>query len=268
MKKRPKTNTPAAAGRLQGKVALITGAGSGIGRASALLFAREGAAVLVVDVNEKAARAVADAITSAGSPAFFVPANVTQAADCERAVRAAADKFGALHILFNNAGIIRRASVLDLSEADWDRVMAVNAKSIFLMSKFAIPVIEKSGGGSIINTASGWGLAGGPKAVAYCASKGAVVLLTKAMAIDHGPQNIRVNCICPGDTDTPMLRSEAQQLGTATDRFLQEAAHRPLQRVGTPEEIAQAALYLASDAASFVTGTALVVDGGGLAGTV
>lgn len=267
MKKRPKTSTPAAAGRLQGKVALITGAGSGIGRASALLFGREGAAVAVVDVNEQAARAVADAITSAGARAFFIPADVTRAADCQRAVQGVADKFGALHILFNNAGIIRRASVLDLSETDWDRVMAVNVKSIFLMSKFAIPVIGESGGGSIINTASGWGLAGGPKAVAYCASKGAVVLLTKAMAIDHGPQNIRVNCICPGDTDTPMLRSEARQLGAATGRFLQEAAQRPLKRVGTPEEIAQAALYLASDAASFVTGTALVVDGGGLAGT-
>jgi NAD(P)-dependent dehydrogenase (short-subunit alcohol dehydrogenase family) len=255
-------------GRLQGKVALITGAASGIGRASAELFAREGAAVGVVDVNEKAGQEVAKAITATGGRAFFVQADVTCAADCQRAVRAAADKFGALNILFNNAGIIRRASVLELSESDWDRVMEVNVKSIFLMSKFAIPVIEKSGGGAIINTASGWGLAGGPKAVAYCASKGAVVLLTKAMAIDHGPQNIRVNCICPGDTDTAMLRSEARQLGAAADRFLQEAAQRPLQRLGTPEEIAQAALYLASDAASFVTGTALVVDGGGLAGTL
>ena len=256
------------AGRLRGKVALITGAASGIGRASALLFAREGAAVAVVDVNEEAGREVAAAIMSSGGRAVFERADVTRAADCERAVRAAAKQFGALHILFNNAGIIRRASVLDLSEADWDRVMEVNVKSIFLMSKFAIPAMEKSGGGSIVNTASGWGLAAGPKAASYCASKGAVVLLTKAMAIDHGPQNIRVNCICPGDTDTAMLRNEAQQLGAAADRFLQEAAVRPLQRVGKPEEIAQAALYLASEAASFVTGTALVVDGGGLAGTV
>lgn len=258
----------ATSGRLYGKVALITGAASGIGRASALLFAREGASVAVVDMNEKGARNVADAITANGGQALFAPADVARAADCERAVRALAEKFGALHILFNNAGIIRRATVLNLSETDWDQVMEVNVKSIFLMSKFAIPLIEKSGGGSIINTASGWGLAGGPKAAVYCASKGAVVLLTKAMAIDHGPQNIRVNCICPGDTDTPMLRSEALQLGAATARFLQEAAQRPLGRVGTPEEIAQAALYLASDAASFVTGTALVVDGGGLAGTL
>ena len=268
LKKGKPTTSITVQGRLQGKVALITGAASGIGRASALLFGKEGAAVAVVDVNEKAGKEVVGEIAENGDQAFFVPADVTRAADCQSVVRAVAEKFGALHILFNNAGIIRRASVLDLSEEDWDRVMDVNVKSIFLMSKFAIPLMEKSGGGSIVNTASGWGLAAGPKAAAYCASKGAVVLLTKAMAIDHGPQKIRVNCICPGDTDTPMLRNEAQQLGADTGRFLQEAAQRPLQRVGTPEEIAQAALYLASDAASFVTGTALVVDGGGLAGTL
>jgi NAD(P)-dependent dehydrogenase (short-subunit alcohol dehydrogenase family) len=136
------------------------------------------------------------------------------------------------------------------------------------MSKQVIPAMAKAGGGSIINMASGWGLAGGARAAVYCASKGAVVLLTKAMAVDHGAQNIRVNCLCPGDTDTSMLRNEAHQLGQPNDRFLLEAARRPLGRVGKPEEIAQAALYLASDAASFVTGTALVVDGGGLAGSV
>jgi NAD(P)-dependent dehydrogenase (short-subunit alcohol dehydrogenase family) len=156
---------------------------------------------------------------------------------------------------------------VELSETDWDRVMEVNVKAIFLMSREAIPVMERNGGGSIINTASGWGLAGGARAAVYCASKGAVVLLTKAMAIDHGPQNIRVNCICPGDTDTAMLHNEAAQLGEPDNRFMAESAKRPLGRVGRPEEIAQAALYLASDAASFVTGTALVVDGGGLAGS-
>jgi NAD(P)-dependent dehydrogenase (short-subunit alcohol dehydrogenase family) len=139
---------------------------------------------------------------------------------------------------------------------------------MFLLSRHVIPLMAKSGGGSIINMASGWGLSGGPRAAVYCASKGAVVLLTKAMAVDHGPQNIRVNCICPGDTDTAMLRHEARQLGQPANRFLAEAARRPLGRVGKPEEIAQAALYLASDASSFVTGTALVVDGGGLAGSV
>jgi NAD(P)-dependent dehydrogenase (short-subunit alcohol dehydrogenase family) len=146
--------------------------------------------------------------------------------------------------------------------------MAVNVKSIFLMARLVVPIMARSGGGSIINTASGWGLSGGAKAAVYCASKGAVVLLTKALAVDHGPQKIRVNCICPGDTDTAMLRSEAQQLGENAVSFLSDAACRPLGRVGSPEEIAQAALYLAGDSSSFVTGTALIVDGGALAGSV
>lgn len=255
------------AGQFSGKVALITGGASGIGRATALLFASEGAAVTIADVNYDAGQRVLDEITRAGGRAFFEHADMTSAADCRRAVARTIREFGRIDILFNNAGITRRATVLDLSEEDWDRVMAVNVKSIFLLSREAIPHMEKQGAGSIINTASGWGLAGGPKAVVYCASKGAVVLLTKAMAIDHGPR-IRVNCICPGDTDTGMLRAEAQQLGEDNKHFLVEAAKRPLGRVGKPEEIARAALYLASDASSFVTGTALVVDGGGLAGSV
>jgi NAD(P)-dependent dehydrogenase (short-subunit alcohol dehydrogenase family) len=200
-----------------------------------------------------------------GGRAMFLRANVADSTDCHRVVERTVREFGRMDILFNNAGIMRRASVLDLTEEDWDQVMAVNVKSIFLLSRLVIPIMVRAGAGSIINMASGWGLAGGPRAAAYCASKGAVVLLTKAMAIDHGPQNIRVNCICPGDTDTNMLRSEAQQLGEQEGRFLAESARRPLGRIGKPEEIAQAALYLASDASSFVTGTALVVDGGGLA---
>ncbi len=255
-------------GALTGKVALVTGAASGIGRATALLFAQEGASVLLTDLNEESGRDVERKIASSGGTVLFEGADVTRDADCGRIVELAIQEFGGLHIVVNCAGIIRRATVTELSEADWDRVMSVNVKSIYLVSRHAIPHMAKSGGSSIVNIASGWGLAGGPKAAVYCASKGAVVLLTKAMAIDHGPQNIRVNCICPGDTDTNMLRSEAQQLGEPNDRFLAEAARRPLGRVGKPEEIAQAALYLASDAASFVTGTALVVDGGGLAGTM
>jgi NAD(P)-dependent dehydrogenase (short-subunit alcohol dehydrogenase family) len=251
---------------LAGKVALITGGASGIGRATALLFARHGARVVIADLNQAAGEQVSEEIKSAGASSLFEAADVTQGTDCRRVVERAVGKFGAIHVLFNNAGIIRRASVTELTEADWDRVMAVNVKSMFLMSKYVIPQMASSGGGSIINMASGWGLAGGARAAVYCASKGAVVLLTKAMAIDHGAQNIRVNCLCPGDTDTAMLRSEARQLGEPADRFLAEAARRPLNRVGRPEEIAQAALYLASDASSFVTGTALVVDGGGLAG--
>jgi NAD(P)-dependent dehydrogenase (short-subunit alcohol dehydrogenase family) len=251
---------------LAGKVALITGGASGIGRASALLFAHAGASVAVVDLDSQAGEAVVQEIVRDGAKAIFHRADVTRAYECEQAVRRTVSGLGGIYVLFNNAGIIRRASVVELSEEDWDRVMAVNVKSMFLMSRLVVPIMAKSGGGSIINMASGWGLVGGARAAAYCASKGAVVLLTKAMAVDHGPQHIRVNCICPGDTDTGMLRQEARQLGEREDRFLAESAHRPLGRVGRPEEIAQAALYLASDAASFVTGTALVVDGGGLAG--
>jgi NAD(P)-dependent dehydrogenase (short-subunit alcohol dehydrogenase family) len=251
---------------LTGKRALITGAASGIGRATALLFARQGAAVAVVDVDDAGGQVVAQEIVDGGGQALFVHADVSQAAGCQHAVHQTVQAFGGLDILFNNAGIIRRANVLDTTEDEWDRVMAVNVRSIFLMSKYAIPFMVRAGGGSIVNTASGWGLVGGPNAVSYCASKAAVVNMTRAMALDHGAQNIRVNCICPGDTDTPMLRSEARQLGEPEALFLQGAADRPLKRIGTPHDIAQAVLYLVSDAAAFVTGTALVVDGGGLAG--
>ncbi|HUI40732.1 MAG TPA: glucose 1-dehydrogenase [Terriglobia bacterium] len=254
------------AGRLAGCVAIVTGGASGIGRAVAVLFAREGAAVLVADVAETAGAAVAAAIQSRGGQGVFERADVTRLDDCRRLVERAQHEFGALNVVVNSAGVIRRASVLELEEPEWDRVMKVNAKSVFLLSKCAIPVMAAAGGGAIVNVASGWGLAGGPRAAAYCASKGAVVLLTKAMAIDHGPQNIRVNCVCPGDTDTPMLRAEATQLGQDPAPFVAEAARRPLGRVGRPEEIAEAVLFLASDAASFMTGAALVVDGGGLAG--
>jgi NAD(P)-dependent dehydrogenase (short-subunit alcohol dehydrogenase family) len=255
-----------ASGRLSGKVALITGAASGIGRATALLLAGEGVAVAVVDLNAAAGQAVVREIVAAGGQAIFVQCDVAQAADCQRAVQETVAQWGGLDILFNNAGIIRRTTVLDIDEEEWDRVMAINVKSIFLMSRYAIPVMARAGGGAIVNTASGWGLVGGRYAVSYCASKGAVVNMTRAMALDHGHQNIRVNCICPGDTDTQMLRSEALQLGAAESEFLAEAADRPLRRIGRPEDMAQAVLYLASDAAAFVTGAALVVDGGGLAG--
>lgn len=253
-------------GNLAGKRALITGGASGIGRATATLFAREGAAVVIADVDNVGGERVVQTIRDEGGQAIFIRCDVSQATDCQRAVKLTVDELGGLDILFNNAGIIRRANVVDTTEEEWDQVMAVNVKSIFLMSKYAIPVMEKAVGGVIINTGSGWGLVGGAYAVSYCASKGAVVNMTRAMAIDHGGDNIRVNCICPGDTDTGMLRNEARQLGVTDTEFLSEAAARPLRRIGRPEDIAQAALYLASDAASFVTGTVLVVDGGGLAG--
>jgi NAD(P)-dependent dehydrogenase (short-subunit alcohol dehydrogenase family) len=251
---------------LAGRRALITGAASGVGRATALLFARQGAAVSVVDIDQTGGQAVAQAIMDDGGQAVFLRCDVAVAVDCRRAVQQTVDRLGGLDILFNNAGMIRRATVLDTTEEEWDRVMAVNVKSIFLLSRYAIPVMAQAGGGVIVNTASGWGLVGGRNAVSYCASKAAVVNMTRAMALDHGEQNIRVNSVCPGDTDTPMLHSEAQQLGQSPEQFLAQAADRPLMRVGRPEDIAQAVLYLASDASSFVTGSTLVVDGGGLAG--
>jgi NAD(P)-dependent dehydrogenase (short-subunit alcohol dehydrogenase family) len=250
---------------LKNKVALITGGASGIGRATAALFAQEGAAVAIADINAEQGQAAATEIEALGGKAVFIPCDVTSAEDCCNGVEKAVSLYGRLDILFNNAGIIRRADILSTSEEEWDKVMAVNVKSVFLMSKYAIPHMIKAGGGSIINTSSGWGLKGGGDAVSYCASKGAVTNMTRAMAIDYGKYNIRVNSICPGDTDTPMLRNEAKQLGQAEDEFMVEAARRPLQRYAQPLEIAQAVLYLASEASSYVTGTALVIDGGGLA---
>jgi len=250
---------------LQDKTALITGGASGIGRATALLFAQEGAAVVVADINEPQGQAVVHEIQAQGGHALFIPCDITRAADCQHAVQLTVETLHRLDILFNNAGTIRRANVVETSEDEWERVMAINVKSIFLMSKYTVSVMAQAGGGSIINMGSGWGLKGGPNAVSYCASKGAVVNLTRAMAIDHGPQKIRVNCVCPGDTDTPMLRVEASQLGQSEADFLAEARRRPLQRYAQPIEIAQAVLFLASDAASYITGAVLLVDGGGLA---
>ena len=251
---------------LKAKSALITGAASGIGRAIALTFAAEGASVAIADRDTTNGQSVAREIEQLGGSSVFVACDVTRADDCRKAVEQTAEAFGKLDLLVNNAGIIARRSVVELEEKDWDRVMDVNVKSVYLMSKHAIPVMRAGGGGSIINTSSGWGLVGGPDAAVYCASKGAVVLLTKAMAIDFGPDGIRVNCLCPGDTDTNMLREEARQLGEAEADVLAASASRPLGRVGTPEDIARAALFLAADHSAYVTGTTLVVDGGGLAG--
>lgn len=252
--------------QLEDRVALVTGGASGIGRATALLFAREGAAVAVADMDANGAQVVAQEIVGRGGRALAIQTDVAQADDCRRAVDRTVEAFGSIDVLFNNAGIIRRADVVGTTEDEWDRVMAVNVRSVFLMSRYVVPIMAARGGGAIVNTGSGWGLVGGRQAVSYCASKAAVVNMTRAMALDHGPQGIRVNCVCPGDTDTGMLRSEARQLGAAESEFLAGAATRPLGRVGTPEEIARAVLYLASEAASFVTGAVLVVDGGGLAG--
>ncbi len=252
---------------LQGRAALVTGGASGIGRATALELAHAGASVLVMDLDEQGGEEIVSDISREGRESRLVVADVSRDADCRSAVATCLSEFGRLDILCNSAGVICRSTVVELTEEDWDRTMAINVKSIFLMSKYAVPVMIGQGGGVIVNIGSGWGLAGGRRAAAYCASKGAVIQLTKAMALDHGDRNIRVNCVCPGDTDTPMLRAEAQQVGEPLDRFLSHAAARPLGRIGRPEDVAAAVLYLASDAAAFVTGTTLVVDGGGLAGT-
>ena len=253
---------------LKNKVSLITGGASGIGRATALLFAQEGAAVAIADINQEMGESALKEIENLGGQVIFIPCDVSKATDCQLAVEQTVATFGGLDILFNNAGIVSRTNVLTITENEWDQVMDVNVKSIFLMSKYAIPHMEKRGEGTIINVSSGWGLKGGGNAISYCASKGAVTNMTRAMAIDHGAKNIRVNAVCPGDTDTPMLRSEAEGLGIAYDQLVKDSSKgRPLGRIGTPMEIAQAVLFLASDAAAFVTGSILVVDGGGLAGT-
>jgi NAD(P)-dependent dehydrogenase (short-subunit alcohol dehydrogenase family) len=252
---------------LDGKIVLVTGGASGIGRAVARIFSSAGAAVAVADVDEAGGEDLIAEIRSQGGDMRFFPSDVTQPVQCERTVDATRKALGGLHILVNAAGVIHRATVVETEEAAWDRTLDVNLKGTFLMCKYTVPLLAQGGGGSIINVSSGWGLVGGHSAAAYCASKGGVILLTKAMALDHASQNVRVNCVCPGDTDTPMIREEARQMGQSIDAFLRDAADRPLGRLGKPEEVARAVLFLASDSASFITGTTLVVDGGGLAGT-
>jgi NAD(P)-dependent dehydrogenase (short-subunit alcohol dehydrogenase family) len=251
--------------RLAKKVVLITGGTSGIGEATALLFAREGAAVALTGRSEERGQRVAGEIEKCGGKAIFLLADVSSAGDCRRVVEKTVLEFGRLDVLFNNAGVFYAHNALDCSEEEWDLQMDINLKGAFLMSKYALPGMIAQGGGVIINNSSGWGLVGGDKAVAYCASKGGMVLMTKAMAIDHGRQGIRVNCICPGDVDTPMLPQDAKLRGLDWNAYLDGCANRPLGRIGTSEEIAKAALFLASDDSSFMTGATLVVDGGGTA---
>jgi len=251
--------------RLNNKVALITGGTSGIGEATALLFAQEGAEVAITGRNRRRGSAVEERIKEVGSEGLFLQGDVSIAGDCRRLVEETVAAFGRLDILFNNAGVFYPHTALECSEKEWDEQIDINLKGTFLMSKFALPVMIAQSRGVIINNASGWGIVGGDHAVAYCASKGGVVLMTKAMAIDHGAKGIRVNCICPGDVETPMLPADAKMRGLKWEDYIRDCAQRPLGRVGTVAEIAKAVLFLASDDSSFMTGAALVVDGGGTA---
>jgi NAD(P)-dependent dehydrogenase (short-subunit alcohol dehydrogenase family) len=252
--------------RLEGKVALITGGTSGIGSATALRFAREGARVAITGRNpERGAEVVAEIATNGGE-AIFIRSDVRLAADCRNAVERTLERFGKIDILFNNAGVFHPRTIPECSEDEWDETIDSSLKGAFLMSKYTLPSMIERGSGSIIHTSSGWGILGGNGAASYCAAKGGLIVMAKAMAIDHGPQGIRVNCVCPGDVLTPMLHDDAAKRGMTWDDYAAGAADRPLGRIGKAEEIADAVLFLASDESSFVTGEALVVDGGGVAG--
>ncbi len=244
--------------RLAGKVAIITGGGSGIGRAAAELFAREGASVVVADFDAAAGREAARAIEEAGGRALFVPIDVADAAQVDQMVAQTLARFGGIDILFNSAGVLTFGTIETTPVEMWRRVLDVNINGVFLVNRAVLPHMRARGGGSIINMSSSTGAHdGNGNAAAYVTSKGAVTLLTRCMAIDHAADNIRVNAIAPGPTDTPMLRSNM-----SPEQMAEFAATFPAKRMGRPEEIAAAALFLASDEASFVTGAIVAVDGG------
>lgn len=247
--------------RLQGKVALITGAGSGIGRESALLFAREGAAVVVVDLNEAGGQETVAQVQAAQGRAIFVRADVSRGEECRAMVEAAENEFGGLHILFNNAGIMDASDddAVNTEERIWDLTMNVNLKGVFLGCKYGIPALRRSGGGSIINVASFVALVGAATPqLAYTASKGGVLSMTRELAVIHARENIRANAICPGPLRTELL----MKVLNTEEKRRRRLVHIPVGRFGEAVEIARAALFLASDESSFVTGSTFTVDGG------
>lgn len=242
--------------RLQNKVALVTGFGSGLGQAIARLFARQGAAVMGTSRTEAKGQETLRSIERDGGEARFRAGDVSDIKDMSAVVHEAVKQFGGLDILVNSAGIRTNGSITEISEEDWDRTIATNLKGVFVVSRLAIPEMVKRGGGVIINIGARSGIAGQAGRAAYCASKGGVITLTEAMAMDYARQKIRVNCICPGPTRTPMVDT------STPEKISRYATRVPMGRIGEPEDIAQAALYLASDAGSMVTAAILPVDGG------
>jgi meso-butanediol dehydrogenase/(S,S)-butanediol dehydrogenase/diacetyl reductase len=252
---------------VDGKIALITGAGSGIGRATALLFAERGARVMCADIDADAAEATSAGIRQRGCEAGAIGVDVSRAVDAKRMIDETVERWGGLDVLFNNAGILFHRALPDVEEDDWDRMLAINLKGVFLGCKYAIPVMAAGGGGAIVNTASDAGLRGLEGLTAYCASKGGVIQLTKAAAIEWASHNIRVNCVCPGGVKTgittPYMVEALKRDGITEQEYWDRVGRaHPLGRVAEPEDVAQAVLFLASDASSFITGVALPVDGG------
>ncbi len=254
---------------LEGKVAIVTGGALGIGRGAVLAFAESGAQVVIADVNEEAGRQTAADAKDLGSGGLFVPADVARSADCQRVVAESVSTFGRVDVLVNNVGVQPNDSyknVEQISEDTWDRILDVNLKSAFLMSKYAIPEMRKQGGGAIINTASVQGLQSQPLVPAYAASKGGILSLTRQMALDYASENIRVLAVCPGAIDTPLVRTQASLESDDTNATVaQWGALHPLGRIGQPEDIANVIVFLASDKASFMTGEHVCVDGGFMA---
>jgi NAD(P)-dependent dehydrogenase (short-subunit alcohol dehydrogenase family) len=251
---------------LSGSTALITGGTSGIGRATAELFASNGAAVAFTGRDANRGAEVSELVRAGGGDPLFLPADVRSSADCARVVEETLAAFGRIDVLVNNAGTYVPNDTVGCTEEEWDEQVDTSLKGTFLMSRAVLPHMIERGSGAIVNNASGWGLVGGAEAVAYCAAKGGVVVMTKAMAIDHGPQGIRVNAVCPGDTETPMEYADAERKGWTWERYEEWASDRPLGRMGRADEVAKTILFLASDESSFITGAAIPVDGGGIAG--
>jgi len=249
--------------RFVGRGVIVTGGASGIGMAAVERFLAEGAKVAIIDVSVKNGRSAIAHLRGKGYKPILLTGDVTDSKDVKRMVRQAKTALGSIDVLFNNAGILVEGTIEQVSEKDWDRIIAVNVKGVFLMSKEVVPIMLKQRKGTIVNNASCSGLVGDRNAIAYNTSKGAVVLMTKCMALDYARKNIRVNCVCPGEIDTPMFRQEAKSRGMPLEEYRKELSEcHPIGRLGVPEEVASAVAFLASDEAEFIIGAAFSVDGG------